>query len=55
MNWEVGGGLHGWGHFLHFAMKLWAKNCELGRVTCIPDLIGIGGVRLAMLAVPCTR
>ena len=51
MNWEVGGGLHGWG----LCYEIVGKNCELGRVTCIPDLIGIGGVRLAMLAVPCTR
>ncbi len=34
---ELGGGLHGWGRFLHVAMILWAKNWELGRVTCIPD------------------
>jgi hypothetical protein len=52
---ELGGGLHGLGRFLHFAMILWAKNWELGRVTCIPDGRGVGGVRLAMPAVPCTR
>jgi hypothetical protein len=23
---ELGGGLHGWGRFLHFAMILWAKK-----------------------------
>jgi len=32
---ELVGGLHGWGRFLHFAKILWAKNRELGRVTCI--------------------
>jgi hypothetical protein len=30
-------------------------NWELGRVTCIPDEKGVGGVRLAMPAVSCTR
>ncbi len=42
---ELGGGLHGWGRFLHFAMILWAKKRELGRVTCIPDGKGVEGVR----------
>jgi hypothetical protein len=51
---ELGGGLHGWGRFLHFAMISWAKNRELGRVTCIPDGKGVEGVRLAMPAVSCT-
>jgi hypothetical protein len=30
---ELGGGLHGLGRFLHFAMIVWAKHRELGRVT----------------------
>ncbi len=28
---ELGGGLHGWGHFLHFAMILWAKKSGVGQ------------------------
>ncbi len=52
---ELGDGLHELGHFLHFAMILWSKNWELGRVTCIPDGRGVGGVRLVMPVVPCTR
>jgi hypothetical protein len=52
---ELGGGLNGWGRFLRFAMILWAKNWELGQVTCIPDGETVGGVRLAMPAVSCTR
>jgi hypothetical protein len=27
---ELGGGLHGWGRFLHFAMILWAKKIGSG-------------------------
>ena len=52
---ELGGGLQGWGRFLYFVMILWAKNRELGSVTCIPDGKGVGGVRLATLAVSCVR
>ena len=39
---ELGGGLHGWGRFLYFAMIMGAKNWELGSVTCIPDGKGVG-------------
>ena len=28
---ELGGGLHGWGCFLHFAMILWAKKTGVGQ------------------------
>ncbi len=28
---ELGGGLHGWGCFLHFAMILWAKQSGVGQ------------------------
>ena len=52
---ELGGGLHGWGRFLYFAIILWAKNRELGSVTCIPVGKGVGSVRLAMPAVSCVR
>jgi hypothetical protein len=28
---ELGGGLHGWGRFLHFVMILWAKKLGVGQ------------------------
>jgi hypothetical protein len=28
---ELGGGLHGWGRFLYFAIILWAKKSGLGQ------------------------
>ena len=28
---EQGGGLHGWGRFLHFAMILWANKSRVGQ------------------------
>ena len=28
---ELGGGLHGWRPFLHFAMCLWANNLGVGQ------------------------
>jgi len=28
---ELGGGLHGWGRFLYFAMILWAKKSGVGQ------------------------
>ena len=52
---ELGGGLHGWGRFLYFAIILWAKKSGLGSVTCIPVGKGVGSVRLAMPAVSCVR
>jgi len=28
---ELGGGLHGWGRFLYFAIILWAKKSGVGQ------------------------
>jgi hypothetical protein len=28
---ELGGGLHGWGRFLYFAIILWAKTSGVGQ------------------------